>query len=437
MTSTGFLSLKQKLNINPLDVDFDIIFQKKITELIFNQKRDTMRSGPLKKTKFSSLLFLILASFFILALSAQQISHDVSVINIEVPVKVFKGDKFVDGLTIADFEVYEDGKLQKIEAVYLIKKTKIEKEEGKRRFSPRTSRNYVLVFEIQEYLPEIEKVLAYFFNEVFLKGDTLIVVTPVKTYHFKSEAFQILPLQKISDQLKEKLRKDIIIGNSEYNRLMKDIEELFSFDVEADIKKLMYMDLARKLKNLKQLDQKKMLEFADFLKKAEGQKHVFIFYQKELVPILPELEDSSLDSSSIDTSSLLLELSKEISFDIEKTKQAFSDSSITVNSLFISKIGMFKDLDVRRMQPMRVKMFDQSNEIFNAFREVAFASGGLAGSSSNAAASFQKAVDASENYYLLYYSPQSYKADGNFRNIKVKVKNANYRITHRAGYFAN
>jgi len=58
-----------------------------------------MRSEPLKKTKFSNLLLLILTSFFNLALFAQQIFHDVSVINIEVQVKVFKGDKFVDGLT--------------------------------------------------------------------------------------------------------------------------------------------------------------------------------------------------------------------------------------------------------------------------------------------------------------------------------------------------
>jgi hypothetical protein len=58
-------------------------------------------------------------------------------------------------------------------------------------------------------------------------------------------------------------------------------------------------------------------------------------------------------------------------------------------------------------------------------------------SSARADILFKSAVEASENYYLLYYSPGSYKADGQFKEIKVKVKGKDYRIFHRAGYFAN
>ena len=52
---------------------------------------------------------------------SQEIQHEAVAINIEVPVRVFKGDMFIDNLTIDDFELYENGKLQEIEAVYLIK----------------------------------------------------------------------------------------------------------------------------------------------------------------------------------------------------------------------------------------------------------------------------------------------------------------------------
>jgi hypothetical protein len=48
-----------------------------------------------------------------------------------------------------------------------------------------------------------------------------------------------------------------------------------------------------------------------------------------------------------------------------------------------------------------------------------------------------KAVQDSENYYLLYYSPKNYTADGKFKKITVKVKGQNYRITHRSGYIAD
>ena len=49
----------------------------------------------------------------------------------------------------------------------------------------------------------------------------------------------------------------------------------------------------------------------------------------------------------------------------------------------------------------------------------------------------RKAVEASENYYLLYYSPSEYKSDGKFREIKVRVKRQGHQVSHRAGYFAN
>ena len=63
--------------------------------------------------------------------------------------------------------------------------------------------------------------------------------------------------------------------------------------------------------------------------------------------------------------------------------------------------------------------------------------GGLTESSANIAFALEKAAIASENYYLLYYSPKNYSADGKFREIKVKVKGLNCRVMHRAGYIAD
>jgi hypothetical protein len=42
-----------------------------------------------------------------------------------------------------------------------------------------------------------------------------------------------------------------------------------------------------------------------------------------------------------------------------------------------------------------------------------------------------------ENYYLLYYTPVDYKADGSFHELKVKVKTGGYRLAHRSGYIAD
>jgi len=50
---------------------------------------------------------------------------------------------------------------------------------------------------------------------------------------------------------------------------------------------------------------------------------------------------------------------------------------------------------------------------------------------------FNRAVETSENYCLLYYSPSNYLEDGRFNKIIVRVKGKKYRVVHRSGYFAN
>jgi hypothetical protein len=360
--------------------------------------------------------------------SQEKIQHEERVISIEVPVRVFKGSNFIDNLSVEDFEVYEDDVLQKIDAVYLIKKTAVaEKLERAKTFNPDVSRRFVFVFELHEYLPRVRYVVEEFFDRVIAPGDSLYVITPVKNYNFKRESLKILDKDRISEQLVDILKKDLVLGNSEYRNAMKQVEDVFAMEVPFDLKQSMYLEAARRLKSMKNFNEPNLQAFVDFLKDKEGQKHVFIFYQKEIIPILEGVDDFSL-----------AELRKDVYFDKEKVRRIFSDSSISINFLFVTnKPSVLGDLDVGRMKPLRVRLMDQSYSVFNAFREVSATTGGIADSSANVFASFQKAATAAENYYLIYYSPKDYTVDGKYRKIEVKVKNKNYRISHRSGYFAD
>jgi hypothetical protein len=80
---------------------------------------------------------------------------------------------------------------------------------------------------------------------------------------------------------------------------------------------------------------------------------------------------------------------------------------------------------------------DLSSSVYTTFQEMAQATGGVSESSGNPFAAFQKAATATENYYLLYYVPENYQADGKFKEIRVAVKEKRFRVTSRAGYFAN
>jgi len=366
-----------------------------------------------------------------------ELQHEAIAVNIEVPVRVFKGKNFVDELDIEDFEIYEDGVLQNIEAMYLIQKTAIarentslRKEEARQKFGPQVKRSFVLMFEIPEYEAKIRDAIAYFFEKVIAPGDTLIVVTPMKTYNFKKEALEKIPRKEIVEQLNAKLRNDIEMGCAEYRSIYKDYMDLLQSQFPMDLKLHMLKDKIRELKVIRELSDKKLTDFAETLKTIPGQKHAFVFYKKELLPY-PQLPMESLGYLE-----LMSELMGYLTFNPETLQRIYSDSSISIHFLYVVDIKP-RYLDGSAMLRGAYDMHDMSMDIFSAFKEIADATGGLSDSSANITALVESASHASENYYLLYYTPKVYKSDGKFKKIKVRTKAGGYRVTHRAGYIAD
>ena len=406
--------------------------------------------------KFIPVLAALILSF---ALIAQEIQHETIVVNIEVPVRVFDGGKFVENLTIDDFEVYEDGKLQNVVAVYLIKKTKIERKEEKEKFEPETSRTFYLFFEVTQYTPRMEDAINYFIQTVLLPGDNLTVVSPMKTYRMKGQALEVLPKEEVVKQLKGILRRDAMMGSAEYRNAVEELTQIAKaltsefggetplaggiasgiMEMSGDMKLEYLLDLYRvsleKLEHLRSIDQQRLLEFAKYLKENEGQKYVFLFYQREFIPTIePKLLAQTLGAFqgqphvTLTINTLFQSYIRPISIDVDKVKQAYADASVAIHFLFFTKPAEHIP---------GVYFEEHSEDIFAPFLEMSKATGGLAESSSNPQFLFEKAVEASENYYLVYYSPSNYRRDGKFKSIKVKVRGKNFRITHRAGYFAN
>lgn len=380
-----------------------------------------------------------------------KLQHQAIAINIEVPVRVFKGDVFIDNLSIEDFELFEDGKEQKIEAVYLIKKKSIEKEESERDkeearkiYRPEVSRYFVFVFAVYEYLPRINDIIDYFFDEVYLPGDTLNIATPVKTYNLSPKAIaKNISNEEIKKRMKLLLRRDIRVASGTYQTLMRNLE---AYAMETDAEN--YMRTLRELQQFRYVDLNVMEGFATYLKTKEGQKHVFLLYQQENIPLIGDFTDmTSADVEIYDptrpeglnmaSQTYITDLLQSVSFNTEKLKNLFADSSIAAHFLYITK-PLIDALDIERQGSQRgLRHRDITEDVYNAFLKIADDTGGIIESSANVASAFKKAAFASENYYLLYYSPQNYKADGKFRKIRVRVKGKNYTINHRAGYIAD
>ncbi|MGD8535456.1 MAG: hypothetical protein PVF66_06350 [Candidatus Aminicenantes bacterium] len=383
------------------------------------------------------LILLIGVFLFGIALLAQEISHETIVVNIEVPVRVFKGNKFIDDLTIDDFEVYEDGKPQKIEAVYLIKKAnieredvKIDKEEAKKIFSPQLSRQFVLVFEIRDFFPKVEEAIWYFFEKVIIPGDKLIVATPTRTYNFKEDSWEVVSKTEIASQLIEKLRRDAFIRPLDWADLGDYTEDEDTFGGVTGTRET-YM-------SQRYIDEKRLIAISEYLKKLPGQKNVFLFFQQELIefPMPTPVSVISNIWAGLDYLNYMSMVASYTTIDPKKIKKAFSDSSILFHFLYLKDESYFKDIGFEPSVSL-LDMFDTTTGMFSTFKELSRVTGGITQVTTNAEASFKHAVDASENYYLLYYSPVGYKKSGEFKKITVKVKGQRYRVTHRSGYFAN
>jgi hypothetical protein len=410
-----------------------------------------------------AFLCVLLSTGTLAVFARQQVREESLVINVEVPVRVFKGSSFVDTLNAADFEVYENGAPQKIEAVYLVNKRMIARREEEKKFRPETARNFYLLFEITEYVPRLDEALRYFVFDVLAPGDNIILVTPLKTYRMLSEAVAAKRKEDLFAQFQGILRRDCSMGTSEFRSIVQDLERLaraLSQQVAGSpvistpetplrmdgmtspenegrtIDDLVqrYSMLLSQLDTIRSLDPQKVLDFANFLKGVEGQKNVFLFYQREFIPkIEPKIlyQYMELYQDRPDIQHQIIELfefyRRELTFDPELIKKAFADAAVSIHFLFLTPPA--------EVIP-GVRLEEQSDDIYSAFREVARASGGFIESSANPSRLMKNAVEASENYYLIYYSPQNYVRDGAFREIKVRVKDAALRLVHRLGYFA-
>jgi len=405
--------------------------------------------------------------------SQERIQEQATVINIEVPVRVFHEGAFVDNLTIDDFEVLENGVPQKIEAVYFVKKRSVERSEERKRFNPQTTRNFFLFFEISDYTPQLGDAVRYFVEHVLAPGDHLSVITSMNSYRMKDIPFEVFSRERITQQLIQILRRDTLIGNAEYRSTVEQISALSQslsvqlaqtlfqnpqanndiligslnlpstefvnsgeFTPRAMEEQLtLYANYLFKLDNLRRVDQGKILNFARYLRNRGGQKYVFLFYQKEYIPqidpkILNQFMTYYQDRPIImQTVSDLMEFYKrEIPIDSDLIEKTYADCSISIHFLYLT---------LPPENVYGVRMEEHSEDIYASFQEMARATGGYADSAAWADSLFKRALEASENYYIIYYSPHEYKADGKFRNIRVRIKSGRYKVLHRMGYYAN
>jgi VWFA-related protein len=371
---------------------------------------------------------------------------------VPVALRVFDGGRFVGDLTLQDFELFENGVPQILEALYRVEKNAIARRDGERDFLPFVGRRFYFLFQLFEYHPKIADAVRYLFDEELRFGDSLEIQTPVRNYKLSDQAFAAKPMKALAEEMTELIKKDINQGSMAYNSLMRELKQHIraiggsntmggvEIDAETDevgLELLLprYREIVQKLDTLRRIDSNQMVLFAQALKKQPGQKLLFFVYQREFRPeinpqVISEILSNNQEKFNVlgDVQELFQTYQRGFAMDVPSMKEAFADSGTNFNLLFMNK-------DPERIG--RIVMREQNMDIFRAFADIAAATGGTVDTSQNPAVAFKNALKTSDEYYLLYFTPSTPAASGVFRPLSVKVKGKDYQVVHRSGYFGN
>ena len=401
------------------------------------------------------ILFVLLSTMFSITpiLYAQLEQHEITVTNVAIPVRVFADNTFIDDLKITDFEIYEEGILQEIDALYLAQENRITREEEYKEFFPETARHFYMIFQIQDYNPKFSEAIDHLFKNVLLPGDSLEIMTPMSNYALSAQAWENKPRELLSQELQNLVRKDAKLGASTYRSLMQDLKRLVralsgtgqsagfgdtgattaSFSLEFLLPR--YRQTLEKMEALRIVDESRFVGFANKLKQTAGQKNVFFFYQREFRPEIQPRIVSMYMSAYQDQPNILGDLQDLMSFyrrdarvNTKIIQQAYADCSVFFNFIFMNK---------ESENVSGIYMREQSEDLFELLSAIANSSGGVVDTSQDPFVAFQSGLKKADSFYILYYTPKNYRKDGAFKSLEVKIKEKPYSLTYRKGYIAN
>jgi hypothetical protein len=400
------------------------------------------------KPFLSGVCFLGLA----VLVSAQDTLREIS-IQIPVQVRVYSEGMFVDNLGLDDFELYEGGKRQRIEAVYHVREKGLTNLGPQVSLVPDISRSFYLFFEIADYTPELRASVRYFVQEVVRPSDSLTIITPKHAYRLKKTAPQNIPKAELTRQLDALFERDTLLSNPEYRAAVAELKALVSLAVDPDSKGAQgpelggqappsgmswdavitrYSSLLTAVEKLRKIDERRLLDYVEMLRYQEGQKFAFFFYQREPLPrIAAKLLDDyiRLNQGRRDVIRTLTYMqnfhNRDFHVDEERLARAFASASILLHFVVFDmpETDGLTDIEARNL-----------TDFYGRLEAISSLSGASFPRDLTALELLKEAVGRLDQYYLVYYTPSYYAGDGKFKSIEVRVKDRQYRLVHRAGY---
>jgi hypothetical protein len=131
--------------------------------------------------------------------------EEVTVIAVEVPVRVLQKGQYVKGLTKDDFELFENGIKQQITGFEVHSRmisVPVDVSEEELKIEPE-KRFFLLIFNIFDYQDQVGEAIDYFFENIFRKGDRAVILTEGTLFPIDTGKGPAEVAQDVKDTLKK------------------------------------------------------------------------------------------------------------------------------------------------------------------------------------------------------------------------------------------
>lgn len=327
---------------------------------------------------------------------------------VEVPVRVYRENRYVDSLGPGDFDLQVDGIPRKIESFARIRKSG--------RTEPRV---FLLCFEMNDAPSGIEKAVDHFFENVPAEGDQVLVHTPKDRWKFSIGPGGRAERRKTAAELKPLFLASLRRGRGMEPRQIESLRRLAASGEDEFMTRWRARDVIDRMVGERAIDETRYLSFIDYFKAFPGRKQILVFFREETVPIPPLFEEDWRLTVS----------ARRKAFGRERIQAFFADAGLTFHVVFLE--GGSRD-------PVEIIPRDDESalkgDFYQPYRDLALTTGGITARASDPVAAVKCAAAAVENKYILYFRPAA-PPDGSFKEITVLIRKSGFTVFHRAGFF--
>ncbi len=404
------------------------------------------------KNAIAAVLAFFVFSVAPRAQEEEPIKESISVVNVEVPVRVFSDGQSVSGLTRDDFEISEGGKPQAINGFYVFhKKIKAEATAEPSPLVTPGGRYFVLIFRTYACNDQIEKGLQYLFQNIFRPDDQLFIMANTRTLMIERLAAEPDALAKLLEVLRTE-------SQTAHNQMLSTLR---SIEQSVDMTKFrttlrspqgmgpdyvssflqMYLKAWQEFKRrYLTLELDRFYNFSRHLQNIKREKWVFNFYQLEQFPKIAmdsemqrilrsyvrSLEETD-NPTQIAQSRIISRLLQTIESEMLVAKDFPSDE---VSKLFYKVNATFHSFFMRAVfdsgnQEMQFR--DVASDIENSLKALTAATGGTLAATNEIDKALEAVSERADDFYVLTYEPSNAKKVG---KIKVTVRGKKYKVLY-------